>query len=114
MLPNRNGRLAFRRYPRVMRLTIALCLLLLPFRSVAQDLRAQEKITVERILVDARVTEMGGEPILNLTAKDFRVKIDGIAATVESVDWIPETAAERDIADVDKAEAPDSVDVPQA
>src|SRR5438874_1873414 len=62
----------------------------------------QEKITVERILIDARVTDYRGEPILSLAPADFRVRIDGKPAQVESVDWIPETALARDIAEVDR------------
>jgi hypothetical protein len=61
----------------------------------------QEKITVERILIDARVTDDRGEPILGLTAADFRVRIDGLIAK-ESAGWIPETAAARKFADIDQ------------
>lgn len=66
---------------------------LLPFVAAAQ-----ETIVVERIIVDARVTDDSGEPVLNLGPKDFRVRIDGKNAVVESVEWIPETAAAREIA----------------
>jgi VWFA-related protein len=62
----------------------------------------QEKITVERILVDARVTDGRGDPILGLKPADFRVHIDGKLAKVESVDWIPESAAARELADVER------------
>jgi VWFA-related protein len=62
----------------------------------------QEKITVERILIDARVTDSYGNPITGLTPANFRVRIDGKAATVESADWIPETAASRELAEIDK------------
>ncbi len=73
---------------------------ILALAANAQSL--QETITVERILVDARVTDGTGEPILHLSPSDFVVKIDGRRATVESVEWIPETAAAREIADIDK------------
>jgi VWFA-related protein len=62
----------------------------------------QEKIVVERILVDARVTDSYGNPITGLLPADFRVLIDGKPAKVESADWIPETAAGRELADIDK------------
>ena len=62
----------------------------------------QERITVERIIVDARVTDSRGEPILGLTSADFKVRVDGRPASVESVEWIPETAAARELADVDR------------
>ena len=70
----------------------------------AQESQIAEEITVERVLVDARVTTYAGEPILGLTARDFEVKIDGKAAGVESVEWIPETAAARFQAGIDEDE----------
>ena len=63
----------------------------------------QEQITVERILVDTRVTDDHGNPITGLKAADFRVRIDGKAARVESAEWIPETAAARELASIDTA-----------
>jgi len=74
----------------------------------------QEKITVERILVDARVTDSHGEPIVGLKPADFRVRIDGLPAEVEAADWIPETAAARALAQVDapQPEINTSMDVP--
>ena len=62
---------------------------------------AQTQITVERILVDARVTTDRGDPVLGLQPADFRVRIDGKPASVESVEWIPETSVGRDLASLD-------------
>jgi VWFA-related protein len=76
---------------------LALLLLALPIFA-----QVQERITVERIIVDARVTEANGEAITGLKANDFRVLIDGRPATIESVDWIPETALARDLAEIDR------------
>jgi len=75
---------------------------LLPALLSAQEIRSGEEIVVERILIDARVTNYGGEPVLDLRPLDFEVKIDGMAARVESVQWIPETAAARFQAGVDE------------
>ena len=72
--------------------------------AAAAAAQVQETITVERILIDARVTDGAGEPMLNLKPADFRVKIDGKRATVESVEWIPETAAARELANIDRPE----------
>ena len=80
-----------------MRLLLAALLALAP--------QVHETITVERIIVDARVTDGRGEPILGLTAADFRVFVDGKPSKVESVEWIPETAAARELADIDKPPA---------
>ncbi|HEV8659047.1 MAG TPA: hypothetical protein VGS96_10500 [Thermoanaerobaculia bacterium] len=74
--------------------------------------QVREQIVVERILVDARVTDDMGDPILGLTAADFIVKIDGKLAKVESVDWIPETAAQREIAGIDEVPPAPATDVP--
>ena len=63
--------------------------------------QVQERITVERVIVDTRVTNDHGDPITGLKASDFRVRIDGKPAVVESSEWIPETAAARDLAAID-------------
>jgi VWFA-related protein len=75
-------------------------LVLFAFPLAAQ---VQEQITVERILVDTRVTDDRGNPITGLKASDFRVRVDGKLAAVESVEWIPETAAARELASIDAA-----------
>ena len=54
---------------------------------------------VDQVPDVARVVLHGvGEPMLHLLPADFRVKIDGKLAIVESAEWIPETAAAREIA----------------
>jgi len=80
-------------------------LLLVAVPSFGQDMRSQESITVERIIVDARVTDAAGDPITGLTAADFKVKIDGKLSRIESLEWIPENAAARELAEVEKAPA---------
>src|SRR5204863_7463620 len=65
--------------------------------AMQQQPQLQEQITVERVIVDARVTNSAGDPITGLKPSDFHVKIDGKRATVESVDWIADTAAQREI-----------------
>ena len=70
--------------------------------------QVQETITVERVLVDARVTDYNGDPILDLGVDDFVVKFDGKPAKIESVTWVPETAAQRAIAGVEE-DSPDVV-----
>lgn len=74
----------------------------LVFAVLAQSQQYQEKIIVERILVDARITDSKGNPILGLKPADFHVRVDGQPATVESVDWIPETAEARAMAGIDE------------
>jgi VWFA-related protein len=90
-------------------------LLIVLLLAVTASAQLQEKITVERILVDVRVTNDSGDPIMGLKPEDFRVKVDGKLAAVESVDWIPETAAARELANIDNpplAEVNTSTDQP--
>ncbi|HEY5609626.1 MAG TPA: hypothetical protein VIL97_00350, partial [Thermoanaerobaculia bacterium] len=63
-------------------------LLVTSFQVGAQEIRARGEITVERVIIDAHVTDAAGNPILGLEPKDFRVRVDGKLAEVESVDWI--------------------------
>ena len=85
-------------------------LFLLPLAALAQT---SEEITVERILIDARVTEAGGDPILGLGASEFIVKVDGKAARVESIIWVPETVAAREVAEAYEQETPETDQAPQ-
>jgi VWFA-related protein len=75
---------------------------LLATAAFAQQLK--EQITVERILIDARVVDTNGDMILGLKPADFVVRVDGKLAAVESVDWIPETVAQREIAEMQEPE----------
>jgi VWFA-related protein len=50
-----------------------------------------QTIDVERVIIDARVTNDFGEPILGLQRSDFRIHIDGLSADIESVDWVAES-----------------------
>jgi VWFA-related protein len=55
-----------------------------------------ERVEVSRILIDARVFDSFGKPIVGLAADDFAVEIAGHAVRVESAEWIgPSPAAER-------------------
>jgi len=49
-------------------------------------------IEVKRILTEVRVVDDAGYPIADLGPGDFRVKISGKRAEVESVTWIPTTS----------------------
>lgn len=56
--------------------------------GLAQQPRHVERVEVSRILIDARVVDGSGTPILGLGVDDFRVKIAGKVARVESVQWV--------------------------
>jgi VWFA-related protein len=52
------------------------------------DPRFEDRVDVERITLDARVLGDRGEPRLGLTARDFRLRIDGRVVPVESAHWV--------------------------
>jgi VWFA-related protein len=72
---------------------IAISALLVAAAAISAQAQAPliERIEVERIILDTRVTNDAGEPILGLQSGDFRVRIDGKPAEVEAVDWISES-----------------------
>ena len=49
-------------------------------------------VEVSRILTEVRVVDVHGDPVTGLGPGDFKVKVDGRPARVESVLWIPSTA----------------------
>src|ERR1041385_1583450 len=86
---------------RTVLLLSAICCML---SGASAQSQVTEKISVERVIVDTRVTDDHGEPITGLEAGDFRVKIDGKPVKVESVEWVPETAAARGLASIGKTQ----------
>jgi len=48
----------------------------------------QERIAVERVVVNAHAVDNSGSPIEGLTASDFRLRVDGRPAALESVEWV--------------------------
>lgn len=49
----------------------------------------EEQAVVERVIVDAHVTQTDGTPIPSLGLADFVVKVDGQPVALEAVDWLP-------------------------
>ena len=74
---------------------------LTPLLQAQQLPRFTEQVQVTRILIDARVINDGGTPVLDLGSDDFEVKIGGKPAPIESVSWVsghtgtPEDALKR-------------------
>jgi len=56
----------------------------------------REEALVERVIVDAHVTEGDGTPIPSLGPDDFVVKVDGKPIRLESVEWLPRGTPEVD------------------
>ena len=50
--------------------------------------RIVERVDVTRVLINARVVDAGGQPVLELGTDDFDVEIGGEPAPVESVVWV--------------------------
>jgi hypothetical protein len=48
----------------------------------------REEARVERVIVDAYVTDWHGDPIPELGPADFRLRVDGRPLDLESADWI--------------------------
>src|SRR5688572_27231126 len=84
-----------------MRRLVALFLVL----AVPISAQLRETMTVARILLDVRVTDIDGEAMIGLEAQDFEVRIDGQKAEVLSATWIDDTAG---------FEAPPPPDTPAA
>jgi VWFA-related protein len=57
-------------------------------QEARQTPRFDEHVNVVRVLVDARVVDGRGRPVRDLAAADFRVRIDGVPARVESAQWV--------------------------
>ncbi len=66
----------------------------------------REEARVERVVVDAYVTDRYGDPIPGLGPADFRVRVDGKTVDLESADWIPADLPELPVGDALSA-APD-------
>jgi VWFA-related protein len=56
--------------------------------GAAQDVRFRDRVDVESVVVDARVVDGAGRPIVGLTRDDFRLRVDGHVQRVQSVTWV--------------------------
>ena len=65
----------------------------------------REEARVERVIVDAYVTDRYGDPIPDLTPSDFHLRVDGRPVPLESADWVPADSPELPVAEA-RAAAP--------
>jgi VWFA-related protein len=56
--------------------------------GVAEKGKVQERVTVDRVVVTGRVIDRFANPIPGLVAGDFRLRVDGREAAIETVEWI--------------------------
>ncbi len=68
-------------------LVAALLVLAAPF-SVAQEVPFSETIDVVRYIIPARVVDLRGDALSDITAAELTATVGGKKATVESVEWI--------------------------
>ncbi len=86
-------------------MSIAACVMV----AAAQDpQRYVERVEVARVIVDVRVTDDSGRPIVGLSLDDFLVKVDGNPVALESARWVSATDDPR----ADGAPG-DDIDVPR-
>src|SRR5215472_1185641 len=76
-------------FSRTPRLSVWFLLLAVPLPGQDRPGSYREQARVERVVVDAFVLDPRGDPIPDLTVRDFRLRVDGKAAPIESVEWIP-------------------------
>ncbi len=76
--------------------------------AAQQPQRYVERVEVARVIVDVRVTDDFGNPVVGLSLDDFRLKVDGEPVAIESVRWVSAS-------DDPRAELPvaDDLDVPR-
>jgi VWFA-related protein len=53
-----------------------------------QKTGVQERVSVDRVVVDAYVTDTRGNSVSGLTMADFRLRVDGRNVPIESTEWI--------------------------
>jgi VWFA-related protein len=59
--------------------------------SIAQEVRVREHVEVQRVLLDVRVVDSRGDPLLGLAPEDFRILVDDRPAVLDSLEWVSGT-----------------------
>lgn len=57
--------------------------------GVPEKGKVLERVTVDRVVVTGRVIDRFANPIPGLVAGNFRLRVDGRGAAIETVEWIP-------------------------
>ncbi len=57
-------------------------------QEMPRDVRFRESVTVESVVVDARVVDGSGRPVLGLGPGDFRLRVDGHEVPLQSATWV--------------------------
>jgi VWFA-related protein len=94
---------------------VSLCLCGFPFVAAAHadepQIKRQESVAVDRVVVDVRVLDGGGRAIPGLSTEQFALEVDGREVAIESVRWVDDTGdrAAALPAEADEGEAPPPV-----
>jgi VWFA-related protein len=67
---------------------------LVPQQQPSPPPRFKDAVTVERLVVDVRVVDAAGQPVLGLRPEDFKIKLDGKPVALESALWVGESTEE--------------------
>jgi VWFA-related protein len=67
---------------------LALFLLAAALRADEKVPRLLDRVEVSRVVIDARIVDGSGRPVLGLKPENFRVEVDGEPIRLDSVDWI--------------------------
>jgi VWFA-related protein len=81
------------------------CLAAAAFSSAQTPARPgnyREEARVDRVVLDAFVTDNRGEPIPGLSAADFELQVDGEPVPLESAEWIPADTPEVQVSSSDE------------
>lgn len=70
-------------------IVIALVALSLPLTPLRGQEVFEERVVVERVIIDAWITDHRGRPIEGLVPEDFEVRVGNQPAEIEALDWIP-------------------------
>jgi len=84
--------------------------LLPPQQQPSPPPRFKDVVTVERLVVDVRVVDGAGQPVLGLRPEDFKVKLDGKPIALESALWVG--AATEEVEDPGVVVTPDGTQAP--
>src|SRR5262245_58111746 len=68
--------------------TLALILLAPALPADEKVPRLLDRVEVSRVVIDARIVDGSGKPVLGLKPENFRVEVDGEPIRLDSVDWI--------------------------
>jgi VWFA-related protein len=71
----------------------AVCSLAVTAQTPQRPPGFSERVDVARVMIDARVIDEAGRPMRGLEPDDFRVRIDGRPARVDSAVWVGPAAA---------------------